>query len=84
MIGLKIQKNENGTVFKVPFPAGISLPMNRRQTPDISLVSIKDDYSSGLSPRGKPKRKWLPAMVSCCGKIYCSYIYLFCLMFIYF
>ncbi|XP_025787409.1 cathepsin L1-like [Puma concolor] len=37
MIGLKIQKNENGTVFKVPFPAGISLPMNRRQTPDISL-----------------------------------------------
>ncbi|XP_045324012.1 procathepsin L-like [Leopardus geoffroyi] len=39
MIGLKIQKNENGTVFKVPFPAGISLPMNRRQTPDISLCN---------------------------------------------
>ncbi|XP_032451510.1 cathepsin L1-like isoform X2 [Lynx canadensis] len=37
MIGLKIQKNENGTMFQVPFPAGISLPMNRRQTPDISL-----------------------------------------------
>ncbi|VFV32093.1 cathepsin l1-like [Lynx pardinus] len=37
MNGFGDMKNENGTVFQVPFPAGISLPMNRRQTPDISL-----------------------------------------------
>ncbi|XP_045324175.1 procathepsin L-like [Leopardus geoffroyi] len=38
MIGLKMQKSENGEVFKVPFCAGTSVPVERKQMSTVSPI----------------------------------------------